>query len=425
MSALTGADVDELERSAAHLEAGGTRIGAMRNPLRSQLHSSHWHGGAADRFRGEWDSTHGPALAQAEDFLRGAGQRLRIEADEQRQASNMGGGGAGASSYEQCRVTPEASRAALNDRYRASQEQIATRIAEIDARTAQINHELDGMRLSVFGVGLIVNPYALKLMYEAKTLSDERNDLEELQGDDRQIMSLNSGAGDQRVVDVYGDLANAAKVIIHVPGMSTDLDNYGRHDNGQTGHPDARFLQEAAQGESGQKVAVVSFADYDIPRLGGAALGSAADGGAEGLRALVADLRAMGYDTSQISVVGHSYGSVVIGHAMKDGLAVREVVVAGGPGMGATRAEMEAGSPGVRLTAVQAAPGDPVPGADNVFSLNTPGPNGVHMSTGPHGISPDTPGFGADRVIQTNGNHGHSEYFKDAMGREIALEAVN
>lgn len=97
MGEMTGADIGDLERGAAQLESVGSRIGAMRNPLRSQLYSSHWHGGAADRFRSEWDSVHGPALSQAEDFLRGAGQRLRTEADQQRSASNMGGGGRGTS----------------------------------------------------------------------------------------------------------------------------------------------------------------------------------------------------------------------------------------------------------------------------------------------------------------------------------------
>lgn len=98
MAQMTGADIGDLERGAGSLESIGGRIGGMARPLRSQLYSSHWHGGAAERFRSEWDSVHGPALVQAEDFLRNAGQQLRREADEQRRASGAGGGGHGASS---------------------------------------------------------------------------------------------------------------------------------------------------------------------------------------------------------------------------------------------------------------------------------------------------------------------------------------
>lgn len=97
MAQMTGADIGDLESGAARLESVGTRIGAMRRPLRSQLYSSHWEGRAAVRFRSEWDTVHGPALTNAESFLREAGQRLRAEADQQRHASNMGGGGHGPS----------------------------------------------------------------------------------------------------------------------------------------------------------------------------------------------------------------------------------------------------------------------------------------------------------------------------------------
>lgn len=96
MSQMTGADIGDLERGAASLESLGGRIGAMARPLRSQLYSSHWHGGAAERFRHEWDSVHAPGLAQAEDFLRSAGHQLRREAEEQRRASGHGGSGIGA-----------------------------------------------------------------------------------------------------------------------------------------------------------------------------------------------------------------------------------------------------------------------------------------------------------------------------------------
>lgn len=92
MAQMTGADIGDLESGAARLESVGNEIGAMRRPLRSQLYSSYWEGRAAERFRSEWDTVHGPALSNAEDFLRNAGQQLHREAEEQRQASGVGRG---------------------------------------------------------------------------------------------------------------------------------------------------------------------------------------------------------------------------------------------------------------------------------------------------------------------------------------------
>lgn len=96
MGRMSGADAEDLERGGSRLESFAGQIGGMRQPLRNQLRSSPWNGRAADRFRSEWDSVHSPALAEAEEFLRHAGRRLRAEADQQRRASGSGAGGRGA-----------------------------------------------------------------------------------------------------------------------------------------------------------------------------------------------------------------------------------------------------------------------------------------------------------------------------------------
>ncbi len=89
MGRMIGADIGDLERGAAGLESVGCQIGGLRRPLRSQLYSSNWYGGAADRFRNDWDRVHGPALSDAEAFLREAGRTLRAEANQQRTASGI------------------------------------------------------------------------------------------------------------------------------------------------------------------------------------------------------------------------------------------------------------------------------------------------------------------------------------------------
>ncbi|MFV0405328.1 MAG: alpha/beta hydrolase, partial [Propioniciclava sp.] len=219
-----------------------------------------------------------------------------------------------------------------------------------------------------------------------------------------------------RIIQVYGDLATADEVIIHVPGMTTDLDNY-RGD----GNDAAQSLYQIAGEQSSKRIAVVSFADYDVPRAADAALGGPAKAGAENLRGLVADLESMGFSRDKVSVTAHSYGSRVVGEAMKQGLPVREVVVAGSPGMGSQdRASL--GSPEVRLSVVTPGALDPVPRFDN-FRLNSP-IAGTSVTTGPHGLSTETPGFGAENIIQAQGNIGHSRFYYGDTGRLIIDELV-
>lgn len=95
MAQMTGADAEDLERGASSLMNLGKQVGAMRKPLRHQLLTSPWQGQAAERFRHDWDMRHGPALAEAEEYLRRASDQLRSEAAQQRTAADRGGGGRG------------------------------------------------------------------------------------------------------------------------------------------------------------------------------------------------------------------------------------------------------------------------------------------------------------------------------------------
>ncbi len=403
MAQMTGADIADLERGAARLESVGSRVGGMRRPLRSQLHSSHWHGAAADRFRSEWDSVHGPSLSNAGQFLIGAGHQLRAEADQQWQASTAGIG-RGASRLEPCVVTPEGARASLVDRYAASRTLIAERLTALDEALGWVDEQLDRLPVTMFG--FMLSPIALGLWKTGAGVRGERRNLAQLDNiENRQMLTVSGEVGDERITEVYGDLNSADRVIVHVPGMSTDLADYAN------GHQDALSLKAAAEASSGLKVAVVSFADYDIPQdVAAAAMTHGATDGAPKLRALIDELHGMGYRTDQLSVVGHSYGSVVIGHAMQDGLSVRKVVVAGSPGMGANdRAGL--GSPSVDLVAID-------PGSLDVVTDDLAGWGNAH------GLSPNNGNFGI-RTLPVSGNLWHSSYFKGETGRVLAGEAVN
>jgi hypothetical protein len=226
------------------------------------------------------------------------------------------------------------------------------------------------------------------------------------------LLSYSDLPGDHRIVQVHGDLATATRVIVHVPGISTDLDSYlpGAHpDDPRLGHHDALSVFDEAQRQAGGGVAVISFLDYNVPTGGVGPIPDAfeavnragAESGATALRALVQELSDQG---QSVSLIAHSYGSLVTGLAMEQGLAADVVVALGSPGMGA-ESRLDLGSSDVRLFVGQA-PEDPVPvlrDAADAAGLTTGLPLDVHGSD---------PRVFADGLIDTGSATGHSSYFE-------------
>ena len=113
----------------------------------------------------------------------------------------------------------------------------------------------------------------------------------------------------------------------------------------------------------------------------------------------MADLHDLGLSSDQLAVVAHSYGSVVTGHTMQDGLDVGTVVTVGSPGMAdGADDRSDLGSPGVTLWSAAA-------GNDAVAWAPF------------HGEDPSADGFGANG-FDIGGASGHSEYF-DREGRSL------
>lgn len=133
---------------------------------------------------------------------------------------------------------------------------------------------------------------------------------------------------------MFGDLAHADHVATVVPGMDNNLDNFDAHLA-----RDGRALESEADG-NGVRAATIAWLGYDTPN----ALPAGADdvthdkvarsAGFE-LRNFMADLN-LPPDT-KVTVIGHSYGSLVTGWALRDGLQADNVVVIGSPGIGVDR----------------------------------------------------------------------------------------
>lgn len=214
-------------------------------------------------------------------------------------------------------------------------------------------------------------------------LQDRLATLEGLVTDGRQIW-LFDPVGDGRVAEVLGDLSGADTVAVVVPGITNDIANFaGVRDSA------ANLQRHADQIDPGSAHATIAWLGYNTPDdLPGAASSGPADTGAEDLVGDAIEVTRVNAGARR-TIVGHSYGSVVAGHAMTDGIDVDAVAVVGSPGMGPDDRD-DLGAPDVDLFAGRHQR-DIVPYAPA------------------HGEDPSADGYGAT-VFDTEAT-GHSDYF--------------
>ena len=153
--------------------------------------------------------------------------------------------------------------------------------------------------------------------------------------------------GHGAVVEVFGDLLRAGHVAVIVPGMTNSLHDYDG--NARVKGQDLAAAMHARNPD----VAVVSWLGYRTPDLSvrGLLEGAASGRARTGADALVSDLeliRRMA-PRSHITILGHSYGSVVVGETLKSrtldsrvaALQIGDIAVVGSPGMNvSTRAQL-------------------------------------------------------------------------------------
>ncbi|MBT2488191.1 hypothetical protein J7E96_06565 [Streptomyces sp. ISL-96] len=147
--------------------------------------------------------------------------------------------------------------------------------------------------------------------------------------------------GDGRAIIAMGNPDTADHTAVLVPGTNTEMDSVP----GQLNRIEA--LQDAGTKHSqGGSVATVSWLGYDAPEASATDFNSVggtgrAEDAAPDLRQFIEGTRASHEGPpSHTTVVGHSYGSTVVGAAAAggDGLGADEIVVAGSPGMTVDRA---------------------------------------------------------------------------------------
>ncbi|WP_328502213.1 alpha/beta hydrolase family protein [Streptomyces sp. NBC_00457] len=204
------------------------------------------------------------------------------------------------------------------------------------------------------------------------------------------------GRGAGRATEVFGDLAHADRIAVLVPGSDTSLDTYGRF------RATALALrhQLAQDAPTGPRTAVVAWLGYKTPGTVSATVTTTgrAEEAAPELREFIRQLRGVVGRDAQVSLVCHSYGSVVCGRAAA-GLDVDDIALVGSPGTGAdTAADLRTRA---RVWAAR--------GADD-WVANVPHVSAdLFGTTVGFGTDPVSPAFGA-RVF-TAGDGGHSDYF--------------
>lgn len=182
-------------------------------------------------------------------------------------------------------------------------------------------------------------------------------------------------AGAGRVAIGLGDVDRAQNVAVVVPGMGDDA---GHGVPGTVGRA-AGLLAEASR-QSAQSTAVVAWVGYAAPGWRQVTSPARAHSGA---RMLTADLAALAAartgEPAHVTLVGHSYGSTVVGAAMQAGpRRADDLVLLGSPGVLADRVG-QLGLSG-RHTYVGEAALDPI------------------ADTGVFGADPGDRGFGATRI---------------------------
>lgn len=362
---MVGADVDELERLAVRMAEEARRLDLLGATLSRQLQTTPWRGARSDRFRAEWRTRHIRQLREAAGFLRHGGDVLAHNARQQRHASSaVSGSGHGPSGTSSVSSRPPMSTggviAVLLSNPHDAQSVLdawnrlspAERAAIIREHPEAIGN-LDGIPPDVrFAINRARVRDYLDGLASDDPMRQELSPYVTAGNGPSQILFFDP-TGDGRIAVVRGDLSSARNVAVVVPGIGNEMSHFG----GMVG--DADQLRYSA----GPGTAVIAWLGYDTPPgianpgvIAAAGTGMAL-AGAPLLVSLVGGLRTS--TDATITVVGHSYGSLVTGEAAKRGLDADRIVFIGSPGPGAENVAGLRARPGTEVFA-GAIEGDPV-----------------------------------------------------------------
>ncbi|MGH8792917.1 MAG: alpha/beta hydrolase [Stackebrandtia sp.] len=259
---------------------------------------------------------------------------------------------------------------------------------------------------------------------EYKDLADSRRGLDAIQArldenDDYMLLGLDT-EGDGKAIVSNGNPDTADNVFTHVPGTGADLASVDSEMNRVD-----RMVFDAGQLDPDAETAGIMWLGYDAPDdLFNAVNPDFATRGGDELSSFQEGLRATSENGSHNTVVGHSYGTTLVGHAASEyGLNADNIVFVGSPGVGVDNAsDLGINPDNVYSTRAKYDIIGLVP--DTNSTVHIPG-TGVTLSG--HGPDPTSSDFGGQRFESDDGTRGdwksipigrrtvdaHSEYWDD------------
>ncbi|WP_405733994.1 alpha/beta hydrolase [Streptomyces sp. NBC_00028] len=201
------------------------------------------------------------------------------------------------------------------------------------------------------------------------------------------------GRGEGQATEVFGDLAHAEHIAVLVPGSDTSLDTYARF------RADATALRGELH-HTEPRTAVITWLGYKTPDTISTTVTTTgrADQAAPHLRQFIRQLRGIVGPTPTVSLLCHSYGSVVCARAASH-LDATDLVLLGSPGTGEdTAAALHARA---RVWVGR--------GSDDWVAEVPHIKTDLFGTTVGFGTDPMSPSFGANRFAAGDG--GHSDYF--------------
>ncbi|WP_433239305.1 alpha/beta hydrolase [Streptosporangium sp. CA-135522] len=218
----------------------------------------------------------------------------------------------------------------------------------------------------------------------------------------------------------FGNPDEADNVAVYVPGTGTKLEGFGGADS--DAERAALTWDRASYHAPNKKVASIAWLGYEAPQWettvslnGTVANANAATKGAPLLASFTDGLHAAhkGSSDVRLSVLGHSYGSTVVGLAAQQrfGKFADQVIFVGSPGVGTGKAK----DLGVASVWVGESPNDPVGDLGSMPLVPVRSSDGLKWGS-PLGVDPSGSRFGASRFpVQSSGNYydfaAHSSYW--------------
>lgn len=206
--------------------------------------------------------------------------------------------------------------------------------SQIATTTAAIRRHVEALARAVADLRAV--PWAERTWWESMALSHLDDELalhRRFLSPGRQMLDWDP-VGDGRAVEVFGDLTVARHIAVLVPGIMNTIENF----DDQLAD-DARDLWMEASARN-SRTAVIAWLGYDTPELMNSVTKGRAVEHESGLRSFVASLPG----DAHVTVVAHSYGTVLAGESASRGLVADDLVMVGSPGTGldhATEARLE------------------------------------------------------------------------------------